>query len=203
MTCRLVPSVAVVGVVLAAAVSGCALTSGQTAPATVPANLPAADTGATTPGPTVTARPFTPTPLPTGRNGIPAGGLPPTSTLSSPDPDVVAAAALTAYNRADTALDLGPADTHRRALPWTTGQLATGIRDDRRVTAPGATWTALAVHRGYTAATPPSPSPAPTTTAPPPKPDDQVPAVHCHRDVPRAGRLERPSRYAHRVSYFD
>jgi len=65
----------------------------------------------------------------------------------------VAAAGLTAYHRADTALDLGPADTHRRALPWTTGQLAAGIRGDRPVTGPGAAWTTLAAHHGYTTVT--------------------------------------------------
>jgi len=74
-------------------------------------------------------------------------------TLTTADPDLVATAALTAYYQADTALDLGPADTHRRALPWTTGQLATGIRRDRPVTGPGAPWTALADHHGYTTVT--------------------------------------------------
>jgi len=59
----------------------------------------------------------------------------------------------TAYDRADTALDLGPADTHRRAPPWTTGQLAAGIRDGRPVTGPGAAWTRLTAHHGYTTVT--------------------------------------------------
>lgn len=90
---------------------------------------------------------------PTGRAGTPAGGLPPTSTLTSADSDVVAAARLTGYYRADTALDFGPAGIHRRALPWTTGQLAAGIRGDRPVAEPGAAWTALAAHHGYTTVT--------------------------------------------------
>ncbi len=142
-----------IGVVLAVATTGCAPTAGSAPAATVPATLPAAPTRATSPGPTATARPFAPTPVPTGRAGTPAGGLPSTSTLTSADPDVVAVAGLTAYYRADTALDLGPADTHRRALPWTTGQLAAGIRGDRPVTGSGAAWTEIAAHHGYTTVT--------------------------------------------------
>jgi len=142
-----------IGLVLTAATSGCAPSSSPAPAVTVPATLPAATTTPVTPGPTVTASAFTPTPVPTGRAGVPAGGLPPASTLTSSDPDVVAVAGLTAYYRADTAIDLGPADTHRRALPWTTGQLAAGIRGDRPVTGPGATWTTLAAHHGYTTVT--------------------------------------------------
>ncbi len=141
------------GVVLAATASGCAPTPSSAPAVTVPATLSAAPTSPATVGPTATASPFAPTPVPTGRPGIPAGGLPPASTLTSPDPDVVAAAGLTAYYRADTNLDLGPADTHRRALPWTTGQLSAGIRGDRPVAGPGATWAALAAHHGYTTVT--------------------------------------------------
>jgi len=139
-------------VVLAAAATGCAPTSRPVPAVTVPATVPATPTRATI-EPTATASAFTPTPVPTGRAGIPAGGLPPASTLTSPNPDVVAEAGLTAYYRADTNLDLGPADTHRRALPWTTGQLAAGIRGDRPVTGPGAAWTTLATHHGYTTVT--------------------------------------------------
>ncbi len=142
-----------IGVVLAASASGCAPTPSPAPAATVPATLSAAPTRASTAASTVTAEPFTPTPVPTGRAGTPADGLPPTSTLTSADPDTVATAGLTAYYRADTALDLGPADTHRRALPWTTGQLAAGIRGDRPVTGPGADWTTLATHHGYAAVT--------------------------------------------------
>jgi len=73
----------------------------------------------------------------------------PTWALTSADPDAAGAAGPIAYDRADTALDLGPADTHRRALPWTPGQLAAGIRDGRPVTGLGAAWTTLATHHGY------------------------------------------------------
>ncbi len=141
------------GVVLAATASGCAPTPSHAPAVTVPATLPATPTIPATVEPTATASAFAPTPVPTGRPGVPAGGLPPAPTLTSPDPDVVAVVALTAYYRADTALDLGPTDTHRRALPWTTGQLAAGIRGDRPVTGPGAAWSALAAHHGYTTVT--------------------------------------------------
>jgi len=154
MTRRPAPLATVlISVVVAAAASGCAPTASPAPAVTVPSSVPATPTAPATPGPTTTARPFTPTPVPTGRVGVPAGGLPPTSTLTSADPDVVAAAGLTAYCRADTALDLGPADTHRRALPWTTEQLTAGIRGDRPVTGPGAAWTTLAAHHGYTTVT--------------------------------------------------
>ncbi len=142
-----------IGVVLAVAASGCAPTASPAPAVTVPATLSSAPTRAATAAPMTTARPFAPTPVPTGRAGTPAGGLPPTSTLTSANPDVAAVAGLTAYHRADTALDLGPADTHRRTLPWTTGQLADGIRGDRPVTGPGATWTTLAAHHGYSIVT--------------------------------------------------
>ncbi len=146
------PAAVLLGVVVAAVTSGCAPTGSPAPAVTVPATVPAPSDPATA-APSAAARPFTPTQVPTGWAGTPAGGLPPASTLTSTDPDVVAAAGLTAYCRADTALDLGPADTHRRALPWTTGQLAAGIRGDRPVTGPGAAWTALAAHRGYTTVT--------------------------------------------------
>ncbi len=142
-----------IGIAVAVTAGGCAPTASREPSATVPATLPATPAGPAAAAPTATARPFAPTLVPTGRAGTPAGGLPPTSTLTSADPDVIAAAGLTAYYRADTALDLGPADTHRRALPWTTGQLAAGIRGDRPVTGPGAVWTTLAAHHGYTVVT--------------------------------------------------
>ncbi len=148
------PAAAVLlGVVLAASATGCAPASGPAPAVTVPETPPTTPTSSATAGPTATGRTFTPTPVPTGRTGVPAGGLPAASTLASPDPNVVAAAGLTAYYRADTVLDLGPADTHRRALPWTTGQLTAGLRGDRPVTGPGALWTALGAHHGYTTVT--------------------------------------------------
>jgi len=147
------PATVLIGIVLVAATSGCAPTASPAPAATVPATMSSAPTDPARSAPTTTAMPFTPTPVPTGRAGTPAAGLSPTSTLTSSDPDVVVAAGLTAYYRADTAMDLGPADTHRRALPWTTGQLAAGIRGDRPVTGPGAAWTALAAHHGYTTVT--------------------------------------------------
>ncbi len=142
-------TVAALTVALAAVVGGCADHSNQSRPTvTVPATL-----AAQSPTPTSPARAFTPAPIPTGRPGMPAGGLPPPSTITSSDPDVAAVAALTAYYGADTALDLSPADTHRRALPWTTGQLAAAITADRPIAAPGATWNTWAAHRAYTTVT--------------------------------------------------
>lgn len=183
-------------VVLTATASACAPIPNPAPVVSIPATLPMTPTSPDTVGPTATATPFAPTPVPTGRTGTPAGGMPPALTLASGDPDVVAAAGLTAYYRADTALDLGPADTHRRALPWTTGQLAGDIRGDRPVTGPDATWTCSGrtprLHH-------PHRHPRLRRWRPYRHPDDGVLAVHRHRHSPRPGRLVRVIRHTHRL----
>ncbi len=139
------------------AAAGCAGQTPLTAASSAPAGTPPAGTPGSRPTVTSTARPtqsaFTPRPLPTypaGRAGTPAGGIPPATTLTSPDPDVVARAALTATWTSDTALDTSPADAARRALPWLGGALARTVAAAARPIAPGATWNTWAAHHAHT-----------------------------------------------------
>lgn len=157
----------VAGAIAAAVLAGC----GSSAPATAadthtaPTDTHTAPTDTTapespgstprkaTPAPAtpeaVTQAPVTPQAIPTGRRGVPGGGLPPTATLTDPSPDVVGAAGLRAYYGSDTALDVSPVDAARRALPWTTGQLTDATRDYHPVAGPGAVWNGWAAHRAY------------------------------------------------------
>lgn len=147
--CWLGTAAAAVGLAAVGLLTGCA---GQTPdpPATpVPTIAPT-----TAPTVTRTAAPAavsaaTAVPLPRGAAGAPAGGLPAGATLTSPDPDTAAAAALTVYYGADTTLDTTPADASRRALPWLTGQLAAATRAYQPRAAPGAVWNAWAAHHAH------------------------------------------------------
>ena len=132
----------------AGALGGCAGQPGLTPAVTVLTSPPTVaaqpdpDSAATAAGPAVA-------PLPAGRPGVPAGGLPAPATLASVDPDVVAVAGLLAYYGADTVLDTTPADATRRALPWLTGPLADATRTYQPHAAPGAEWDTWAAHRAH------------------------------------------------------
>jgi len=89
------------------------------------------------------------TPYPQGRPGTPFGGLPAASTRTSPDPLVVAAAALRVLYGSDTTLDAQPMDAERRALPWLGGPFAAAVASARIVAAPGAVWNGWAAHRAH------------------------------------------------------
>ena len=89
------------------------------------------------------------TPYPHGRAGVPAGGLPPASTRTSPDPLVVAAAALRVFYGCDTTLDTEPTDAEKRAVPWLGGPFAAAVASAQIVAAPGAVWNAWAAHRAH------------------------------------------------------
>jgi hypothetical protein len=142
--------------VLTLALTGCGLHSpaaGTSAPSTSP---PPAVTAPVTTAP-VTATPtvdpsavFAVTPRAGGSNGVPAGGLPPASTRTSPNPAVVAAAAVRATLSSDTTLDSGPVDAEKRALPWLGGCLAAQVALAAPVAAPGAQWNLWAAHRAHT-----------------------------------------------------
>lgn len=142
------PPAIVAAAITALGLAGCA-SPPEPVTTTVPVTPTAAASVATAP---LTASPdsgFTALPLPPGRPGIPRGGLPPVATRASRNPDVVAAAGLSVYYGADTAIDLTPSDATRRALPWTAGPLAAAIRGYRLVAAPGALWNSWATHRAY------------------------------------------------------
>jgi len=88
-------------------------------------------------------------PYPHGRPGTPAGGLPPLSTQTSPDPDVTAQAALRVLYGSDSTLDAQPMDAEKRALPWLGGPFAAAVRAAAIVAAPGAVWNGWAAHRAH------------------------------------------------------
>lgn len=88
-------------------------------------------------------------PYPHGRVRVPAGGLPAASTRTSPDPLVVAAAALRVMYGSDTTLDTQPMDAEKRAQPWLGGGFAAAVAAAHIVAAPGAVWNAWAAHRAH------------------------------------------------------
>jgi len=103
-------------------------------PATGAPAAPASTPGASTPG--ASTRPSS------------AAALPQAATLTSPDPGVVAVAALTVAYSADTVTDTSPLDAQRRALPWFGGGYAAALRAANDVAAePGAAWNAAGCSR--------------------------------------------------------
>lgn len=161
MTAPTRPALAAATVLIAAAAVGCAArpplltTSGPSSPPAPTATTAAAPVrpGVGAPG---TVRPVTdvPTPptstSPSAVRATPAAGLPGAATLTSPDPGVVAVAALTVAYSADTVTDTGPLDAQRRALPWFGGAYATALRAaDDAATGPGAAWNTWSAHRAH------------------------------------------------------
>jgi len=118
-------------------------------------------------------------PYPRGRAGLPAGGLPAPTTRTSPDPLVVAAAALRVFYGSDTTLDTEPIDAEKRALPWLGGSFAAAVAAAQIVAPPGAVWNGWAAHRahlvvtvarGYDDGAPRTPRPPPTSSGWSPRP---------------------------------
>ena len=87
-------------------------------------------------------------PLPTGQPGTPKAGLP--SHVDQHDATALAAAAVTTDWTWDTDLDTSPADAQRRSAAWLTPEYAAQVQTQAPVSAPGADWTQLAAHHGYT-----------------------------------------------------
>ena len=134
----------------AAATTG-STTAGST-PAASPATAPSTAAASGTPDPRESLDPAAAAstmPYPRGRAGVPAGGLPAAALRTSPDPLVVAAAALTVFYGSDTTLDTQPMDAEKRALPWLGGAVATAVASAQIVAAPGAVWNGWAAHRAH------------------------------------------------------
>jgi len=147
---------AAIAALIASTAAGCAAqpplltTSGLSSPA-APTAAAQVQPGA---GASGTVRPITGAPAAPASNleastrPNPAAGLPGTATLTSPDPGVVAVAALTVAYRADTVTDTGPLDAQRRALPWFGGGYAAALRAaDDAAAGPGAAWNRWSAHR--------------------------------------------------------
>ncbi|MFJ8628530.1 hypothetical protein ACIRD3_37605 [Kitasatospora sp. NPDC093550] len=126
---------AAAAVLLAALVSGCSLGSPLR-----PRPTPSSST-ATAP---VAA------PLPPGRGGTPAAGLPDFGKVDGGDPAAVAKAALTAMWTVDTDIDASPMDAERRAVPMFTARRAEGAASMTPRAQPGNTWVTWASHHAFT-----------------------------------------------------
>lgn len=133
------PALAGVTVLIAAAAAGCA------------AQPPLLTTPGPSSPPAPTASAAAPTSAsPSAVRATPAAGLPGAATLTSPDPGVVALAALTVAYSADTGTDTGPLDAQRRALPWFGGGYAAALRAADDATAgPRAAWNSWSAHRAH------------------------------------------------------
>lgn len=149
-------SLALLALAAAGTLTACAATPAPGSPPGSP--TPAATTSAATPGaPATGAQPGTSsstaagtlTARPAGTTGTPRGPLPDPATVDGTQPDAVARWVLTAWYGYDTALDAGPSDTARRALPWLTPHLADIVRQATPIAAPPATWTRWAQARAY------------------------------------------------------
>jgi hypothetical protein len=114
-------------------------TASAAIPAAPTASPPASTTGTLTGPGTLTGRPA----------GTPRGDLPGPATVDGTQPGAVARWVLTAWYGYDTALDSGPSDAARRALPWLTPHLAGVVRQAAPVAAPPVTWTRWAQARAY------------------------------------------------------
>jgi len=106
-----------------------------------------------TPSPTVPfGLPKPASPVPTGKPGLPPGGLVDPATINQSDADAVGQAALTDMYRHDTSIDASPTDALRRSMPWLSA------RYQKTVTAAqphggGSSWTSWATHKAYTQVT--------------------------------------------------
>jgi hypothetical protein len=102
------------------------------------------------PGPVAASLSATPFPTVTAP-GSPALPLPEVSSVDGRNPDAVALAGVQALEQFDTAVDVDPNDTARRAAAagWLTPAFAQQVRTYRPVAAPGATWSEWAAHRAY------------------------------------------------------
>jgi hypothetical protein len=112
------------------------------------------------------------------RAGRPAAAvrLPDPAAVDRRSPEAVATAALTALYSYDTAVDTGPADADRRALPWLSPRTATAVQDARPIASAGAEWTRWTRHRAIV-----TPVLGPSRGRPPRgHRDPRSPAVHRH-----------------------
>jgi hypothetical protein len=90
-------------------------------------------------------------PLPTGKNKPPKGGLPDPDKVEN-TADAVGRAGLTAMWTIDTKNDVTQHDATLRATPYMTPKYAKQVRKTPQRAAPGAEWSEWTDHRAYTTA---------------------------------------------------
>ncbi|MFD8756051.1 hypothetical protein ACFV0O_34505 [Kitasatospora sp. NPDC059577] len=123
-------------VLLAVLVTGCSLDGGPLRTRPAPPPVPSSDPVAA--------------PLPQGRGGIPAGGLPDFGKVDGNDPAAVAEAALTTMWTVDTDIDTSLMDGERRAAPMFTARRAEGAAATTPRAQPGDLWNTWASHHAFT-----------------------------------------------------
>lgn len=158
------PAVAVL-VLLAGCSSGnpAAKTSSSPTPTATPVLVLDAQPGP--PGrftPVATARTSTartvPSPsLPAGKKGVARGQIDP-ATVDRANPDSVATAFAVTLVAVDTKLDNRPNDAATRAATYATADLSAAMTASAPISAPGAEWTTIQSHQGWTRVTTSSPA---------------------------------------------
>jgi hypothetical protein len=140
---------AAAGVVLLLATTACT----HHPAAAPPASTPPPTTGSpTTPSPAPFGLPKPASPVPTGKPGLPEGGLVDPATVNQRDADAVGQAALTDMYRQDTTIDTSPTDALRRSVPWLSTHYRTALAAAQPHGA-GSTWTSWTAHHAYTRVT--------------------------------------------------
>ncbi|MQS16445.1 hypothetical protein F7Q99_30685 [Streptomyces kaniharaensis] len=102
------------------------------------------------PAPSITTTDPVAPPLPPGRTGTPAAGLPDFGKVDGTDPAAVAQAALTAMWTVDTDIDTSLMDAEKRATPMFTAQRASGAASMAPRAQPGNVWNTWASHHAFT-----------------------------------------------------
>lgn len=90
-----------------------------------------------------------PNAVPSGKPGVPRGGV--VAGVSTADPSSVAMAAAQTTYRWDTHIDTAPVDAERRAAPWLTPALVAQLQP--ATAGAGASWNTLAAHQGWSSTT--------------------------------------------------
>lgn len=161
--------VAMMAAVLAGAgLTGCAHSSGPSTSSTTAHSTTVASSASSSPG-VATVPPSLAVKVPTGRGGVPRGGVVNLNAVDQGDPTSVAIAMMRRSLQVDTEIDAVPLDAERRAAPLFIPKLAAiaagPVGGNGGV---DASWITLSAHHGYTtvaaAATPQEGQPADTAT---------------------------------------
>lgn len=98
--------------------------------------------------------------LPAGQDGMARGQIDP-ATVDRANPAAVATAFAATLVAVDTKIDNRPNDAAKRAATYATADLSTAMTASAPISAPGAEWTTLQSHQGWTRVTTSSPAAPP------------------------------------------
>ncbi len=140
------------GLLLLGATAACTHQPAAVPVASTPPPVTVAPTSVT-PSPTAPfGLPKPASPVPTGKPGLPEGGLVDPATVNQADAGAVGQAALTDMYRQDTAIDASPTDALRRSMPWLSARYQKAVAA-AQPHGGGSSWTSWAVHKAYTQVT--------------------------------------------------